>query len=131
MIGDFATDMELPNGTVIDHLKNNPILNVGNNSLLSTTQARYFGLVLHEFAKNISCKQYIHVGYWVISMKYIFINDALKVNVIHPEDYVVDDTEYKVPIGIITVYNSKSALQSTNHLASNSTCRTLERYFQS
>ena len=75
-------------------------------------------------------KQYIHVGDWVISMKYIFINDALKVNVIHTEDYAVDDTEYKVPIGIITVYNSKVTLQSTNHLASNSTCRTLERYFQ-
>ena len=93
MIGDFATDMELPNGTVIDHLKNNPILNVGNNSLLSTTQARYFGLVLHEFAKNISCKQYIHVGYWVISMKYISVSDALKGKVVYPDNYKVDGSE--------------------------------------
>ena len=47
-IGAAATDINLPNGTIIDHLNKTLILYGGSNSLLSTSQAREFSIFVHD-----------------------------------------------------------------------------------
>ena len=41
-------------------------------------------------------------------MKSIYINDELKGNVLHPEEYDVDSAYHKVPLGLITKYHVKN-----------------------
>ena len=50
-------------------------------------------MVVHNVAKNHCVKQYIHVGYLVISMKYISVSDALKGKVVYPDNYKVDGSD--------------------------------------
>ena len=94
--------MGLINGIVSAHLNKSILIQVDDIYLLSIEKSHDFGLVGHEAARDHSGKQYTHVGYWVISMKYIYINDVSRVKVLYPEDYEVDNAEHKVPLGIIT-----------------------------
>ena len=53
------TVFDLPNDTDTDNLKYTSLLNVGNNSILSTAQGHYFGVPVHEASKQHSDKHYI------------------------------------------------------------------------
>ena len=55
------TVFDLPNDTDTDNLKYTSLLNVGNNSILSTAQGHYFGVPVHEASKQHSDKHYINV----------------------------------------------------------------------
>ena len=59
-IGASANAIYLPNGTLIYHIKNTPLLHGGANSLISTVQAREFGIVVHDVDKSCTGKVYIY-----------------------------------------------------------------------
>ena len=82
LIGSSTTAINPPNSTDSAHLKETLIIDGGENNLVSTSQAHYFGMITHKVENNHSEKQYIHLGDWFISMESVSINYALKVNVI-------------------------------------------------
>ena len=51
IIGASVNDIELPNYTTIDKLNETPLLYIGSNSLIYTSQICEFGEVVHDVAK--------------------------------------------------------------------------------
>ena len=81
-IGSLVTSMYLPNDTNSAHMNKTLILNGCEHYFISTAQDHYFGMVVHNIAKNHSAKIYIHVGVWVFLKKSVSINDSMKGNLI-------------------------------------------------
>ena len=55
-----TTDVDLSNGTLICYLNDIPLINLGNNYLVSTTQYHSFFVSIHDVDKYHGTKQYIH-----------------------------------------------------------------------
>ena len=67
----YATNyIYLPNGTASGWFKETLLIHGGANYLISTSQAPYFGMDVLNVGKFYSGKQYIHGGYWTISMNF-------------------------------------------------------------
>ena len=58
-----TTAIYLPNGTYIAHLNDTPLLDGGENTLLSASQDNYSGISVHEVAKHNSDRKYISYKY--------------------------------------------------------------------
>ena len=67
LIVSNATSIDLPNCNIIDQMYKTPLLHVGSNSLISTSQAYEFGVAVNDVDKIHSGKWYTHAKYQVIS----------------------------------------------------------------
>ena len=68
-IGGAAGAIDLPTGPVIVQLNKVPFLHGATNLLLSSTQAREFGVKVHDVAKRHRGKQMIQAGDKLIPLK--------------------------------------------------------------
>ena len=68
-IGSAVTVIDLPRGPVAIQLNETPLLENGSNSLLSTAQAREFGVIVDDVAIRHGGKQHIQADNLIIPMK--------------------------------------------------------------
>ena len=68
-IGGAAGSADLPGGTIILQMNEVPLIKGGSTSLLSTTQAREFGVKVNDVAKRHGGQQSIQVGDTIIPLQ--------------------------------------------------------------
>ena len=69
-IGYAVTAVDLTNGNVIYQLNETPLIHLGTNYLISTTQVNDFDIAIHDVAKIHSEKQYFHADNRFILMSF-------------------------------------------------------------
>ena len=90
-IGSAAAAVDLPTGTIIIQLNETPLLEGGSNSLLSTAQAREFGVIVDDVAKRHGGKQHIQADNRVIPMK--LNRSLLYVPIRNPTDWELSNLQ--------------------------------------
>ena len=68
-IGNSAAAIDPPTITDIVYLNGSPLIH-GYDPPLSTSQAHYFGMIVHDYDKHHSGKYYIYADYQVTLMKF-------------------------------------------------------------